>query len=223
MKSVWFLEDIDIFKFLCPHKYDRFKSTHKINLFSKGDYIYTQDDSADKVHLINQGKVKIGYYTEEGNEVITSILTKGDIFGEKAILGQERRNEFARAVDKKTSVCSTSLDVIHELLRENEKFSLKIYKILGLRLTRLERRLQLLLFKDSKTRLMEFLDDLSIDYGHCCPKTGDTVIEHPYTQKDIAGLIGTSRPNLNILLNDLRKDGIVNFNRKEIRITNLMA
>ena len=54
---------------------------------------------------------------------------------------------------------------------------------------KLERRLQLLLFKYVKIRLIEFINELREEYGHDCPKTGDKVIEHPYGQKDIASLI----------------------------------
>lgn len=65
---------------------------------------------------------------------------------------------------------------------------------------------------------MEFLHELCTDYGYDCEKTGDKIIHHPYTQKDIASLIGTSRPTLNILLNELKEDNIIEFTRKEIRI-----
>ena len=78
--------------------------------------------------------------------------------------------------------------------------------------------MQLLLFKDAKTRLLEFLDELCLDYGYDCEKTGDKVIHHPYTQKNIACLIGISRPTLNILLNELKEENIIEFTRKEIRI-----
>lgn len=61
------------------------------------------------------------------------------------------------------------------------------------------------------------------EYGHECEKTGDQVIEHPYTQKDIATLIGTSRPTLNTLMNELKEEKIINFNRKEIRLLKKVA
>ncbi|WP_340169693.1 helix-turn-helix domain-containing protein [Lacinutrix sp.] len=74
------------------------------------------------------------------------------------------------------------------------------------------------MFKDTKTRLLEFLNELCIDYGYNCEKTGDHIIKHPYTQKDIASLIGTSRPTLNILINELKEENVLDFNRNEIRM-----
>ena len=162
--------------------------------------------------------MKIGYYSEDGEEVIKAILTRGEIFGETAILGESKREEFAQSIDNSTSICPVGVNTMHDLMRNNQTFSLKIYKVIGFRLRKLERRLQLLLFKDAKTRLLEFLDELCSDYGYDCEKTGDKVIHHPYTQKDIASLIGTSRPTLNILLNELKEENVIQFTRKEIRI-----
>ncbi len=221
MKAIWYFEDENLFKVLCPHKFKAYKKDHDFDAYRKNDYIYFEEDSANKVYLIEKGKVKIGYYSEDGHEVIKAILTRGEIFGEKAILGENKRSEFAQSVDNGTSICPIGVKTMHELMRDNQSFSLKIYKFIGLRFKRLERRLQLLLFKDTKTRLLEFLDELKEDYGYCCPNTGDMVIQHPYTQKDIANLIGTSRPTLNTILNELKESNIIDFDRKYIRLRNV--
>ena len=221
MSAIWFFEDANLFKVLCPHKFKRYKKDHDFDAYKKSDYIYFEKDSANKVYLIEKGKVKIGYYSEDGNEVVKAILTRGELFGEKAILGEDKRTEFAQSVDNTTSICPIGVQTMHDLMRDNQTFSLKIYKFIGMRFKRLERRLQLLLFKDTKTRLLEFFDELKEDFGYCCPNTGDTVILHPYTQRDIANLIGTSRPTLNIIMNELKESKQIDFNRKEIRLKNV--
>ncbi|TYA65959.1 Crp/Fnr family transcriptional regulator [Seonamhaeicola marinus] len=223
MKSLWFFDDVNLFKVLCPHKFKAYKANHDFDSYKKQDYIYFEEDSANKVYLIEKGKVKIGYYNEDGTEVVKAILTRGELFGETAILGEDKREEFAQSVDNTTSICPVGVDTMHNLMRDNQTFSLKIYKLIGFKLKRLERRLQILLFKDAKTRLVEFLEELCADYGYDCEKTGDKVIHHPYTQRDIASLIGTSRPTLNILLNELKEDNIIEFGRKEIRIHKKIA
>ena len=162
--------------------------------------------------------MKIGYYGEGGEEIVKAILTRGELFGEKAILGDNVRDEFAQSIDNNTSICPIGVQTMYELMRDNQTFSFKVYKFIGFKFKKLERRLQLLLFKDTKTRLKEFLDELCNEYGYDCPKTGDHVIKHPYTQKDIASLIGTSRPTLNILLNELKDEKYIDFRRREIRI-----
>lgn len=218
MDSLWFFDDVNLFNLLCPHKFKQYKACHTFDAYKKHDYIYFEEDAANKVYLIEQGKVKIGYYEENGEEVVKAILTKGELFGEKAILGEEKRNEFAQSIDNTTSICPVGVDTMHDLMRDNKSFSLKIYKFLGFRFKKLERRLQLLLFKDTKTRFLEFLNELCTEYGYDCEKTGDHVITHPYTQKDIASLIGASRSTLNVLMNELKEERVIDFNRKSIRI-----
>ena len=218
MNSLWFFEDANLFKVLCPHKFKAYKKDHEFDGYKKKDYIYFAEDSSNKVFLIEKGKVKIGYYSENGDEVVKAILSRGQLFGEKAILGEAKRDEFAQSLDNTTSICPIGVDTMHDLMRDNQTFSFKVYKFIGFKFKKLERRLQLLMFKDTKTRLVEFLDELCSEYGYNCDKTGDHVIHHPYTQSDIASLIGTSRPTLNILLNELKEESYLNFNRKEIRI-----
>lgn len=218
MNALWFFDDVNLFKVLCPHKFKAYKNDHDFDAYKKKDYIYFEEDSSNKVYLIEKGKVKIGYYNEDGDEIVKAILRKGELFGEKAILGENKRDEFAQSIDNTTSICPIGVDTMHDLMRNNQNFSFKVYKFIGFKFQKLERRLQLLLFKDTKTRLTEFLDELCTEYGYDCKKTGDHIIKHPYTQKDIASLIGTSRPTLNILLNELREEEILDFKRKEIRI-----
>ena len=218
MKSIWCLEEVNLFDLLCPHKFKAYKASHSFNTYGKEDYIYFEADASNKVYLIEKGKVKIGYYTEKGEEVVKAILSKGELFGEKAILGELTRDEFAMSVDRTTSICPVDVSTMHDLMRDNKSLSFRVYKLIGLRLKRLERRLELLLFKDAETRVDEFLKELADDYGYCCPKTGDTVIRHPYTQKDIARLIGTSRPTFNSIMNRLKSSGRIDFSRNEIRL-----
>ena len=216
--NIWFFEKVNLFNMLCPHKFKKYKKVHDFNSYKKQEYIYFEEDSANKVYLIEKGKVKIGYYTEEGDEIVKAILAKGELFGEKAILGEEKREEFAKSVDNSTSICPVDVDTMLDLMRDNRPFSFKIYKLIGFRIKRLERRLELIMFKDTKTRLLEFLNELCEDYGYDCEETGNKIIDHPYTQKEIASLIGTSRPTLNITLNDLKEEKIIDFNRNQIII-----
>ena len=218
MKSFWIFEDVNVFSMLCPHKYETYKSAHKFNKYGKADYIYFEEDTANKVYLIEKGKVKIGYYTENGEEIIKAILSKGELFGEKAILGEEKRDEFAMSLDNGTSICPVGVDTMYDLMRDNRTFSFRVYKLIGFRIKRLERRLELIMFKDAETRVEEFLNELAEEYGYCCPKTGDTVIKHPYTQKDIAHLIGTSRPTFNSIMNKFKEANRIEFSRNNIRL-----
>ena len=222
VKSVWFFEDVNLFKLLCPHKLRAYKKKHKFNNYKKKEFIYLEENYADNLFIITEGKVKIGYYNKKGDEVVTTILKRGELFGESAIFESSAlRKEFAQSIDNKTCICSVNINRVHKLMKTNQEFSFKIYKFVGFKLKKIERHLRLLLFKDAKTRLIEFLKDLSVDYGAYCNANKCNIIEHPYTQKDIASLLGISRPTLNVLLNKLEKEKLITINRNKIMINKL--
>jgi len=219
MKQVWYLECVNLFKIICPHQYKDYKNTHTLDSYNKKDYIYFDEDASQTIYLINSGKVKLGYYTEDGKEIVKSILSKGEVFGEKAFLGEGKRNEFAQSVDRKTVICPIPVTTLQNMMKNNTSFALSFYKLIGFRIKKLERRLEILLFKDVRKRTIEFIEELKEEFGKKL-LNGEIVIKHPYSQKEIASLIGASRPSLNIVMNDLKNENYLDFTGKEIILKN---
>jgi len=215
MKEIWYLECVNLFKIICPHQYKDYQKEHTLLQYKKREYIYFDNETSSTVYLINSGKIKLGYYTEDGKEIIKSILSKGEVFGEKAFLGEEKRNEFAKVLDNNTIVCPIKVETLQDMMKNNTSFTLSFYKLISFRIKKLERRLEILLFKDLRKRTIEFIEELKEEYGKKL-LTGDILIKHPYSQKDIACLIGASRPSLNIILNNLQSEGVLSFAGKEI-------
>lgn len=214
MSKLWFLENVDLFQILCPHLFAEFKEKHSFKNYKKNDFVYLQGDSADKIFLIASGKIRIGYRNDDGQQVLKAIIGKGTIFGELAFLGENWRNEFAQVVDNNTVLCPMSVDDLKAMMLQNKEFSLKIYKFISFRIKKIERRLDLVLFKDVRTRLLEFLREMIDEYG--IKKEESIVIKHPYTQSDIANLIGASRQTVNVILQELTLEGKIRFKRRKI-------
>ncbi|MEO1653210.1 MAG: Crp/Fnr family transcriptional regulator, partial [Bacteroidota bacterium] len=164
-QGLWYFEDVNLYKVFCPHKLKEYSKTHKFKNYNKEEFVYFKEDMADKVFLIAKGKVKIGFYTPDGREVVKAILSKGEMFGELAFLGEQKRNDFAQSLDKHTTLCPLTPDVMHELVRHNKELSFKIYKIIGLRMRKLERKIEGLISKDVKERLIDFLRDMAEEKG----------------------------------------------------------
>ena len=218
MDSIWYFEQVNLFKILCPAKFGRYEESHVIKSYKKDEFVYFTDDPANNIYMISSGKVKILNYTEDGEEIVKGILARGDIFGEMAVLGEEKRSDFAQAIDNNTYICLMNLEELQGLMLENKKFALSINKIIGLRIGRLERKLDSLVFKDVRTRVIDFIKDLIETSGQ---KYNEGIrINHFYTHKDIADLIGTSRQTVTTVINELKSEGLLNFKRKEIFISN---
>ncbi|HMV09663.1 MAG TPA: Crp/Fnr family transcriptional regulator [Cyclobacteriaceae bacterium] len=217
--ALWYFESVNLFNILCPHKVKAMAGKHEFLHFKKDDFIYIPDAQADYIYMIAHGRVKIGHYLEDGKEVVSSILTAGEIFGELALAGEVTRRDFAQVMDDKTSICPLSIEELKQLMYGDKELSFKILKLVGLRLMKLERKLELLVFKDARTRIIEFLKDAASWKGQ---KVGfETMIPTKLTHKDIASLTGTSRQTVTSILNELKDKNLIYFDRKKILVRDL--
>lgn len=217
--NYWYFEQVDLYELLCPHNSPALLEKHTFNKFGKDDFIYFPDQASTHIYMISEGRVKIGSTTEDGKEIVKAILGKGEIFGEMALMGEETRVDFAQAMDANTTICPLTIADVEEMTRENESLSLKIHKIIGLRLRKVERRLESLVFKDARTRIIEFLKELAQDKGQ---KVGfEMMVKNHFTHKDIASLTGTSRQTVTTVMNELKDKNVITFDRRRILIRDM--
>jgi len=218
----WYLENVDLFRFLFPQSGPTAIGRSQDDLsqtFSKGDFVYHANDPALRMYLLEEGRVKIGTYSETGKEIIKAILQPGEIFGESMILGAEQRSNFARALDQHVQVIPLTLDRLKSMMRTHPNFSLRITRLIGLRLEETERRLDALVFKDARTRIVDFLKEMADEYGK--PESTGILIENFLTHKEMASMTATSRQTVTSILNELREQNLILFDRKEFRILDL--
>lgn len=212
----WHLNNFNLYHILCPVKLKGHVKEH-FHVFQKGDIIYSKGDLAQKIYLVGKGKVKIVSYSPEGNEMVKVFLKKGELFGEKAILGETQRCEFAIADARETWICPLSMQDMHKLMRKDKRFEVYIYKLIGFRIRKIERRLELLLFKDVKVRLIEFIKGLIQDENLEITHQIKTLeIEHIYTHDNIAHLIGCTRETVTKLLRQLQEKQCIEYHRNKI-------
>ncbi len=217
--ALWYFECVDLYDVLCPHKVKVMADKHSFHFFKKDEFIFFPDEPATHIYMIAEGRVRIGHYLEDGKEVISAILATGEIFGELALAGEEKRRDFAQSMDNATSVCPLSIKDLKLLMKDNHELSFKMLKLVGLRLIKLERKLELLVFKDARTRIVEFLKDTASWKGK---KVGyETMISTKLTHKDIASLTGTSRQTVTTILNAMKEQNLINFDRRRILIRDL--
>ncbi|NLR90652.1 Crp/Fnr family transcriptional regulator [Flammeovirga agarivorans] len=214
MDSLWHMHNFDLYSILCPTKINNYFKNNGL-MFKKGEVIYFPEDEEQKIYLVSKGKVKLCKYNQDGEEIVKLILSKGEIFGEKILLGQQKRDEYAIAEGDNTALCLLSIEKMRNLMRDNEQFGLYIYKLIGLRIKKIERRLEILVCKDADERLIEFIKDIFDDEF----SDGNTV-KHHYSQNDISKLIGTSRETVSKLMSKYKKLDILDYTRSSITLKN---
>ncbi|MGL1885942.1 MAG: Crp/Fnr family transcriptional regulator [Reichenbachiella sp.] len=187
--------------------------------YDKDELVYRQGDDPRHIYLIISGSVKIAKNDTQGKEVVKAILNKGSVFGEKALSGLNVRSDYAQTITTGTQIKAFTVDDVLTASRNDATLNQKVIEILAKKLERLEKRLESITSKDSRTRVVDFLRDLALENGQ---KVGfETLIKNNFTHKDIASLTGTSRQTVTTTLNNLKEQNIINFDRRRILIRDM--
>ncbi len=219
-QSFWYLENIDVTGVFCPKKMESQREILPHKKFQKGDYIFLPDELADRIFFLVEGRIKIGTYSDSGKEITKAILTQGEVFGELSLIGESRRRDFAVAMED-SMVCVVTNDEMKGLMKDHNGLSMFLMKIMGSRMLEMEQRLESLVFKDSRTRIIEFLKQLGEKKGQ---RVGyETLVRKFMTHQEIANLTATSRQTVTTVLNELRNKNVLTFNRRRLLIRDMGA
>lgn len=190
----------------------------RIKIVAKGEYIYIPDENLDAIYFVLKGKIKVGTFNDQDKEVITAILVEGDVFSELTLLGQGKRKDFAIASEE-SQIVSFKQDEINQMMKKFPELSILMMKIVGNRTFEIQDRLESLVFKDSKSRILEYIIKNVEKKGQ---RIGyEWVLRNYLTHQDIASLTSTSRQSVTMILNDLRNENIIQFDRKRLLIRDL--
>ncbi len=216
--SLWYAENIDIENTIKTDKSVESEFNVRKLKFKKGDYIYQPDENSDTIYFIFSGKIKLGTYRDNDKEIISAILQKGDVFGEISIIEGLKRKDFALAAEE-SEVSAFSQEDLKKLMSSNASVGLLFMKIMGNRVMELENKLESLVFKDSRTRIIEFL---LLSLHKSGQRIGyEWVLRNFITHQDIASITSTSRQTVTTVLNDLRNENIIHFDRKRLLVRDL--
>lgn len=217
--KIWYLENFNLFT--CLQLEDRVKLAalaimeHK----PKNSTIYFPQDSCTTIFLVKKGKIKISRMAPNGREreLILDMLGPGEIFGELALTGQDNRDEIAEAAED-TLICSFRSSDFENVLKENPALSLQVTKLIGLRLKKVQTRLENLFFKNAAERIIDFIKELALTHGRILPDNNGIVIKVNMTHADIAKLTATNRQKVTSVLNELEKQDLIHYSRKQFYI-----
>jgi CRP/FNR family transcriptional regulator, cyclic AMP receptor protein len=207
-----------IFRALSDEQRATLISSSEQRVVPKSSLIFSPDDQCNFICLLVAGMVKTGSFFPDNREMIRSLLHPGAIFGETGLLGQKTREYFAMSMNSEVRYMAIPLDICIQIMEANFDFMLDVAHFAGERLRRAERQLESIISKDVRTRVIEFLKDNVVINEHAPEQSIDTLFKHGLTQQDIANIVGASRQTVAIILNDLRKSHLIEFDRERIRI-----
>lgn len=215
-----FLEQFPLFEALTVEEKRKLTQMVEFNRLAKHRHVYAPGDRSDKIYFLVKGSIKISAQYGDEREVIKCIMHPLAMFGELCIVGEEARTDCASAQNEEIHFFTLRLEDFQTLMAGNFAFSNSVLQLIGGKLRRAEGRLESLIFKDARARIIDFLKDSATTQGR---RIGldEMLVKHSLTQQDIANITGTSRQTVTSVLNDLKKSNLIHFTRRSFLIRDM--
>ncbi len=211
----WYLQNHQLFKTLNSTDLKEICFISKFKTAKKGDIIFFSDEIAGRVFTLKKGSLKIVRIDSQGNEIVKDVLQKGDMFGQLS-LSDSSEDEYAVVISDDVVFCSFKSEDFEKFIQNKPDVAIKYTKWIGFWFKRLENRYSNIMFKDVRTRLLSFFNDISKDI--LPDENGAIVLPNYLTHQDVSSLICSTRQTVTSLLNAFKSEGIIDYSRKEIVI-----
>jgi CRP-like cAMP-binding protein len=200
------LNRVSLFTELSPDELSGLAARLRERRFPKGQIIFAQGDPGNTLYLIANGRVKIVLGSNEGKELVISVLGPGDFFGELALLDGEPRSADAVTMDA-CDLWLLARDDFLQFLEERPRVAVRLLAVLSRHLRRTNARAQDVAFLDVPARLARSLLELA-----------NGVEPFKVTQSELAGMVGTTRESVNKWLGYFADHGLIRLQRGSVTI-----
>ncbi|MEO5965984.1 MAG: Crp/Fnr family transcriptional regulator [Candidatus Limnocylindrales bacterium] len=184
----------------------------RLRRFRRDETIFHQGDPGDALYIVASGRVKVLLPAPDtGEAAILATLDRGQFFGELAMLDGQPHSASIVALEPTETLVLGRADF--ERLFESEP-SIRRSLVLALagQLRRLTDHVEALHFLDLPERLANRIAELAMAVPGATPG-GEVRLDWPFTQAELAGMVGGSRESVNRLLADFVGRDLIRFER----------
>lgn len=167
------------------------------------------------VFCVNSGRIKVYRVGVDGKEQITRISAAGDLLGYKALISEQHYEQSAEALDD-CIVCFVAKEDFLALLRPESSFYMDLLKTICNENAEMAAKMTQMAQQSVRQRLAISLLMLKDTYGIEQNTQGN--IEINLTREDLANIVGTATESLIRLLNEFKKESLIETQGRKIRV-----
>jgi CRP-like cAMP-binding protein len=198
----------------------RLAAETQVRRFRRGETVFHAGDPGDALHVVVEGRFKVVLPSEGGQEAVVAVLDRGDFFGELSLLDGADRSATVVTVEPGQTLVLRR-EGFRRALDADPAFRDALLAAVARELRRLTRHVEDLHFLDLPGRLASQILRLAAEVGGAAVDGDGTRVPWPYTQSDLAAMIGGTRQTVNRLLGELVDEGSIQLENDAIVITDL--
>jgi CRP-like cAMP-binding protein len=172
--------------------------------YKKGQVVFSQGDSANRMFLIKAGRVKLSKITADGHEITLDIRKAGDFLGESMLIEDADYPLTAWCLED-TLICGFTKANFEKLILENPNIGLTVIKNLSNRIAWLTERVGSFSLTNLEDRLYQVLVQVAREHGVNSPRGFS--IQFPLTHEELGFLVGAHRVSITKAMKALKEAG----------------
>jgi CRP/FNR family transcriptional regulator, cyclic AMP receptor protein len=176
---------------------------------TRGSIIMAAGDPTDSLYIILSGRLKVMMSDAEGKEVILSLLSSGEFFGEMGLIDDSPRSASVVAIEACELLVITRRD-FKKCMTENGEMAMAVMRGLVRRLREADRKIGSLALLDVYGRVARLLLDMAETVD------GQKMVTKRLPKQDIAKMIGASREMVSRVMKDLQMGGYIEMRGSSI-------
>ena len=195
-----------------------FREQAMMRQFPRHSLIYSPGERASAIYMVGHGEVKLSRYTPDGRELTLDQIGPSSIFGEMEIL-LDRSRESQALARTECVIYRMDKDSLMKVIGSNPQFGLWLSKVMSQRQSRMDDRLETLLFKSANGKVAQILLKLAGQYGEQLSE--GTLINYPITHQEIGNLIATTRETVSYAFMEFRQRGMISTRQRKTIVHDL--
>jgi len=191
-----------------------FDDNGEIISYDKGELIYKEGGHSNNIFLILKGIVKSHKMDENGKELITELHKPDDFLGFTSFEDAVPYQESASAVED-VELAVVSKNVLKNILSKSNAVSLELMNVLTENLSEIKEQLLQMAYSSVRKKTASTI----LQFAEILNKNQNDNIK--ISRHDLASVAGIATESLIRTLSGFKKDGLIEIEGRNIRITNL--
>lgn len=209
------LAEIPLFKGLGSQQLEQILSHARRKRSAQGEFFFFQGDPAERLYLLERGRVKLTQSGIEGQQVLLQMIQSASVFGVVALAHDEQYPVFAEAAEDSEALYWNKTDLL-PLINRYPQLALNAIKVLAGHVREFQERYRQLATERVERRLARTLLRLASQAGRKTPE--GVLIDLPLTRRDLADMTGTTLYTVSRTLSRWEAQGLISSRRERVVI-----
>jgi CRP-like cAMP-binding protein len=183
----------------------------------RGQVLFIEGEPSESFFIVHSGRVRVIRLSDEGAELVLSVIGPGGVIGELSIFDSEPRSASVEAIEPCELVVVSNARV-REVLSRSPESLLTVVSELATMVRRLTGSTADLVFLDLPHRVAKFLLLNRIDRAD-----GSAHVEFAMSQSGVAAQLGVARQSFNTALGQLIREGWISVDGRKVTIHDIDA